>query len=735
MLLSLALAASLMGSVPPADPIGPDYSWWRDARFGMFIHWGLYSEAAGSWKDRFVGGWTEWLLSRAKIDPVEYQRELLPRFDPEKFDARAIARAAKSAGMGYVVVTTKHHEGFCLWDSADSPSDIAMTPFGASGRSLLKELAEACAAEGLKLGFYYSLLDWHDADYLPRRAWDARSVPATSGEDGDASAGYARYAKRMRTHIEELLGGEFGEIAILWGDGDWEHGSEAHQSKALIARARELQPGLLVNNRWAMPGDYDTPENTIPDAPPARAWETCMTMNESWGYTPRVETYKPAAELVRMLADIASKDGNFLLNVGPDGDGLLDAVALERLGEIGEWMNRNGESIRGTRGASTIGAPAVYPWGRLTVRHFDCRVGESGVGAIYIHVFDMPESGEILLPGLAATVAEASVLGVPGIGGSVGVGGAAGQGIEVAPRGGDSVVRVPAGLVAAARRGLPEGVTNADVVVRLDVSSWPPIAGTPVPSAAPGYFMESMALAFDVPAGSEVLVTTDGSTPRIANGQLGATTRRLVSRDDVVTLTCTSRVRARAVVRGELVGSEFAGTYTLATPWPAVAAAVMPAGFDPARDLPPFRVAVIEGGPGEFDRVPALERFQKPTRVLSIGLKPGGQSLQLPDGLPEDNYGLLLEGFIVVPETGIWEFSLTSDDGSRLWIDGKEVIDNDGPHGAKEVRGQAPLAAGIHLLRVGYFEAGGAANLEVGWGVVESGGRGGSGGGSGAPPG
>lgn len=372
-----------------------DAAWWHEARLGMFVHWGLYSVAAGQWEGKDIPGWGEWLLNKIKVDPAVYASTLMPRFDPVKFDADAWVRAAKDAGMGYIVVTTKHHDGFLLWDSATTELDLSGTPFGKAGRDPLRELAQACTRHGLRLGLYFSLMDWSDRDYLPRRDWDTRTT------DG---ASMPRFVDRMHAQVKELTDGRFGPVAILWGDGDWEHSATTWRAEELMAAVRTSQPGILINDRWSLPGDYATPENRIPDgALPTRPWETCMTMNGTWGHVVHDHRWKPAAELIRNLVDIVSKDGNYLLNVGPMGDGAFDAPTAERLEALGMWMRTNGEAIRGC-GPVACARPA---WGRLTASADQRRV--------HAIVFDLPTDRTITIEGIAGAPASARVLGAPDI--------------------------------------------------------------------------------------------------------------------------------------------------------------------------------------------------------------------------------------------------------------------------------------------------------------------------------
>jgi alpha-L-fucosidase len=406
---TLLLAASGPAGAPPAVPPKDErLAWWRDARFGMFIHFGLYSTPAGTWDGKPVGGVGEWLLQNARIDPIAYEKTLLPQFNPSKFDAREWARIAKDAGMGYVVITTKHHDGFALWDSAASDYDVMATPFR---RDIMRELADAVRAEGLRMCWYHSIMDWHHPDYQPRREWDARPVDPQS---------FPRYVDFMFAQLKELLT-KYGDIGILWFDGEWEGTWNHDWGKKTDDFVRLLQPRIIVNNRVDSGragmegfsadeharGDYGTPEQTIPpNGMPGKDWETCMTMNDTWGYKASDSNWKSARTMIRMLCDIASKGGNFLLNVGPKGDGTIPAESVERLRRMGAWMRVNGEAIRGTT-ASPF--PKQFPWGRVTMRSLHGQWQD--VTRLYLHVFDWPADGTLRLDGIANEAFAPKVLG------------------------------------------------------------------------------------------------------------------------------------------------------------------------------------------------------------------------------------------------------------------------------------------------------------------------------------
>ena len=327
--------------------------WFREAKFGMFIHWGLYSVAAGEWNGKPVRGIGEWIQSNARITVEDYA-PLQQRFNPVKFDAKRWVEIAKDAGMKYIVITSKHHDGFCLWNSALTDWDVGGSPF--APRDPLKELADACAEAGIRLGFYHSIMDWRHPDYLPRREWDTRPTD---------NADYARYVAYMKGQLAELTSGAYGDVAILWFDGEWE-GTWTHEmGKDLYDYVRGLDPDIIVNNRvdtgrsgmegitreGDYRGDYGTPEQQIPATGLGDGvdWETCMTMNNTWGYKKSDDNWKLAADLIRKLVDIASKGGNFLLNVGPTGEGEIPGTSVERLEAVGAWMKVNGRAVHGTQ--------------------------------------------------------------------------------------------------------------------------------------------------------------------------------------------------------------------------------------------------------------------------------------------------------------------------------------------------------------------------------------------------
>ncbi len=376
--------------------------WWREARFGMFIHWGLYAVPAGEWKGKRIGGIGEWIMNNAHI-PVEEYEKLAGQFNPVKFDADQWVRIAKNAGMKYIVITSKHHDGFCLWDSKVTKYDIMdASPFK---RDILKELSRACKKQGIRLCFYHSIMDW--------RHPDAQAPFYPNYNDGSKSnPNFARYAETyMKPQLKELVE-NYGPLGVLWFDGEWIKDWTEPQGKALYRYVRSLQPDILINNRVGKgrkgmqglskgdqeyAGDFGTPEQQIPaKGLPGVDWESCMTMNDTWGYKSSDHNWKSAEDLLHKLADIASKGGNFLLNVGPTAEGLIPAASVERLAAIGAWMKVNGESIAGTT-PSPLGR---VPWGRCTARP----------GKLYMHVFDWPKDGKLVVSGLKNKVARAYLL-------------------------------------------------------------------------------------------------------------------------------------------------------------------------------------------------------------------------------------------------------------------------------------------------------------------------------------
>jgi alpha-L-fucosidase len=367
----------------------PDATWWTDARFGLFIHWGIYSVAARH----------EWVKNRERLTDAQYQ-PYFDRFEPDLFEPREWAREARGAGMRYFVVTTKHHDGFCLWDSDLTDYKVTNTPWG---RDLIGPLVHAFRAEGLRVGFYHSLLDWHHPDFPVDGFHPQRDDEAFRA--ATASRDIRRYADYLHGQVHELLT-RYGTVDYLFfdfsysdrmpggkGEADW-------RSEELLEMVRQLQPGALVNDRLGIPGDFVTPEQVQPAARVERdgravLWEACQTLNGSWGYDRDNRDFKTAGQVIRMLVDGVSKDGNLLLNVGPTGRGRFDPEARRILREVGQWMTLHERSIRGC-GASEHVPPA------------DCRYTRRG-DRLYCHVLAWPFR-HLHLPGLAGKVEYAQLL-------------------------------------------------------------------------------------------------------------------------------------------------------------------------------------------------------------------------------------------------------------------------------------------------------------------------------------
>ncbi|MBS1661798.1 MAG: alpha-L-fucosidase [Bacteroidetes bacterium] len=386
-------------------------TWWREARFGMFIHWGVYSVLGGVYDGHPVNNIGEWIMNRGKIPVAEYH-QVANRFNPVKYDADAWVRLAKEAGMKYIVITAKHHDGFALFGSRASRWNVVdATPYG---RDLLKPLAEACRKYGIRLGFYYSQAqDWNNpggavARKVTSEGWanpdSARIDAYTAAHEGhwdpaQTTESMGSYIDKVAVpQVRELLT-NYGDVSILWWDTPTGMTDEyAQKLSALLS----LQPNIITNDRLKrpnFPGDYKTPEQRIPnlDQLDGKDWETCMTMNDTWGFKTNDNHWKTPTTLIRNLIDIASKGGNYLLNVGPTPQGEIPQPSIDALKIMGVWMKANGEAIYGTQ-ASPLKQPLA--WGRCTQK----KEGKNTV--LYLSVFDWPSDGKLVVPGIKKGKAE-----------------------------------------------------------------------------------------------------------------------------------------------------------------------------------------------------------------------------------------------------------------------------------------------------------------------------------------
>lgn len=391
-LLQLLGAVAFGATAAPSEYVGETkeqrnsrMAWFRDAKFGMFVHWGVYSVPAGEWNGRT--DCHEWFVQQTGM-PLSQYVKFRDQLNPVKFDAKQWVAMAKDAGVKYIVITSKHHDGFCMFDTKLTDWCITSTPYK---RDPMKDLAAACGDAGIRLCFYYSLLNWHNSDFVPH-------LP-----NNDLAAGkpdFDRYVQFMKGQLTELLT-NYGPIGVLWFDGFGDDPWTIQHGKDLYAHVRSLQPQIIVNNRVGKPeivpgagylhagavGDYGTPEQLIPGAAlgPDDYWESCMTMNDNWGYNKHDQNWKSPKDLIRHLIDIVGKGGNFLLNVGPTSEGLIPAPGIERFREMGKWLKLNGEAIYGATAGPFANTPS---WGRATQKP----------GKIFLHVFDWPSGGKLVVP-------------------------------------------------------------------------------------------------------------------------------------------------------------------------------------------------------------------------------------------------------------------------------------------------------------------------------------------------
>ncbi|MCD6347662.1 MAG: alpha-L-fucosidase [Bacteroidales bacterium] len=629
--------------------------WWRDARFGMFIHWGLYAVPAGQWGEST--NHAEWIRTSAQI-PLETYDKFVDQFNPVKFNADQWASLAKEAGMKYIVITSKHHDGFCLWDSKYTDFDIMSTPFK---RDIMKEMADACKKQDIKMCWYHSIMDWHNPNYLPRRGWEKDR--STEGADFD------KYVDHMKKQLKELLT-KYGDIGVLWFDGEWEKTWTSDYGTDLYNYVRGLQPNIIVNNRVGVGrsgmagttkngefgGDFGTPEQQIPATGlPGVDWETCMTMNDHWGYNRVDKDFKSTKDLLQKLADIASKGGNFLLNVGPTAEGLFPQESIDRLKSIGSWMKTNGESIYGTK-ASPFKS---LPWGRCTQK----AMKEST--RLYLHVFNWPESKQLRISGLGSETIRAFLLADP-------------QQDEL------NITRERDAVIIDVPADCPDPINT---VVILDIVGEPIVFDAPIISANASIFTNELNINISKSEDiSEIRYTLDGSLPNksslLYSGNL--------------TINESSTVKTSCFMNNLPISATASQSFEKVTPLPGRSLRGLKAGL---------KYNYYEG---DWNKIPDYNGITPKKQGVAENFDLAAKEI-------EENFSIDYQGFIDIPDDGVYTFYLTSDDGSILYIGEKLLINNDGPHGPAELSGEIPLGKGLHAIRISFFEKSGGNMLELAW--------------------
>lgn len=618
--------------------------WWRDAKLGMFIHWGLYSVPAGEYNNAEIGGLGEWIMSNGKI-PVAAYAEYAKQFNPTKFNAEEIVLMAKNAGMKYIVITSKHHDGFALFKSNASKFNIVDgSPFK---RDVIAEMAAACKKYDMPFGLYYSQAqDWHHT-----------GGSAMNGQWDEAQKGSMdKYLDEIAVpQVTEILN-NYGDIKVLWWDTPTDMTKE-RAAKFLPEMAKH--PNLIFNNRLGggVEGDLETPEQYIPATGiPGKNWESCMTMNDTWGFKKNDHNWKSHETIVTNLIDIASKGGNYLLNIGPTSEGLVPENSIACLQELGKWMKVNGEAIYGTQ-ASPF---KKLDWGRCTQK----KDGENTI--LYLSVFNLPGNGKLIVPPMANKIVKAYPLANPSIK------------LTVSQAKFDVSIDVSA-------------VTKTDyaTVIALVIEGKPDVFEAPEIKASHTAFTDT----------AKFEIASDIKTSAIKYSINDSVfSDKWMDAKGLITVTKTEdfTVYATRIIDGVPASGITRQKFTHEIPLPAKEVKTTAKGL---------KYKYYEG---KWLMLPDFSKL-KP--------KVSGNIAEVNNQVKQTNYdyAIVYEGYINVPVTGIYTFIMASDDGSRLTIDGLKTLNHDGIHSLDEKMIDMALEKGLHQIKVEFFQAGGGDGLFLKW--------------------
>jgi Alpha-L-fucosidase len=638
LLAILVLASNVLAQKNKVDD--PKMGWWKEAKFGMFIHWGLYCIPGGEWNGKRTTNIAEWIMNDLKI-PVDDYKAYASQFNPTKFDAEKFVLLAKEAGMKYIILTAKHHEGFAMFKSSDPFNIVDATPYKID---VVRQLADACKKYKMPFGLYYSQAqDWtHPGGGKYCDNWDVT-------QKGD----FVKYINNVSLpQVKEIM--ENYHPQIIWWDTPAEMTPElAKKFVDYLSR----YPDLITNDRLGgdVHGDLETPEQYIPATGiSGKNWESCMTMNGTWGYSHFDNNWKNSEILVRNLIDIASKGGNYLLNVGPTPEGLIPQQSVVRLKEVGKWMKMNGEAIYNTKAS-----PFNYlPWGRAT---------QKNVGSytkLYLSVFDWPNDGKLVVTGLENKVLKAYPLVVPFIK------------LKITEKDAYRIIDV-------------SKVKQTDIatVIVLEIKGKPVVNNAPIIMSDNSIYTDK--LEFEIISdtkNSTVYYTVDGLEPTLAS-QVAKGKIILKSTENVI-------VKARTFVNGKPVSGTSTALFRQEKP-------IAPA-YEGKQGLKYYYYQ------GSWEKLPDFSKLKpfKTGIIADFNLNERKQALY---------YGFTFDGYINVPETDVYSFYLSSDDGSKLIIDDTKMLDNDGTHGMDDKRIDVALKAGLHKISLQYFQHGGGDGLKLEW--------------------